>query len=102
MVTKNDSQFFRNHEHFMNDQCSIGSQPFIESISWFSQMTRDEKLNSAEMNDVLSMLEHFLDQKEFEKSETEAELQLAYAFQDELKERQLKLIKSVTLCRVNL
>lgn len=60
-------------------------------------MTRDEKLTPAEAGDVLRKLEDFIDQKEFEKSEIIAELQLAYAFQDVLKEKRAELIESVRI-----
>lgn len=94
-IIKTTSSFFRSNEDSMNDQYAADSQSFVESIAWFAQATRDEKLNSNEVNDVLSKLEDFLDQKEFEKEETVAELQLAYAFHDELKEKQAELIESV-------
>lgn len=94
-ISKINSSFFRSNKNSTNDQCDVGCQPLVKSIAWFSQMARDEKLNSNEVNDALSKLENFLDQKESEKAEVVAELQLAYAFQDVFEERRAELIESI-------
>lgn len=96
-ITKKDNLFFRNHKNAINDQRSTDSQSLIRpipSIALFAQMTRDENLNVDEVCDVLDKMDDFLDKKEFEKAETTAELQLAYALHDLLEERRAELIES--------
>ncbi|MCX7124283.1 MAG: hypothetical protein NTU49_00725, partial [Gammaproteobacteria bacterium] len=80
----------------INDQYAVDCQSPVMSIAWFAQMARDENLNANEINSALNKLEDFLEQKEFEKAEIAAELQLACAFRDALEEKQVELIELMT------
>lgn len=95
-IAKTNSLFFMNHQNCLSDQYGMDCPSHIESIEWFAQMSRDADLNVNEVSDVLSKLEDFQDQKEFEKAEIVAELQLASAFQELLEEKQTELTESIT------
>ena len=92
-----NASLFRSNENSANDQFNVDCQPLVKSIACFSQMVRDEKLNSNEVSDVISKLDDFLDQKEFEKEEIIAELQLGYEYQELLEQKRDKLLELMTL-----
>ncbi|PIZ05180.1 MAG: hypothetical protein COY58_00570 [Gammaproteobacteria bacterium CG_4_10_14_0_8_um_filter_38_16] len=91
-MTKISSHFFKECEKTVNDCFSI-EENFspAESISWFSKIARKENASLNEVNNALKKIEYFVDQKEFEKEETVAELQLGYGFQKLLEEKRSEL-----------
>lgn len=93
-IKKINNLFFKDQQDSRDEQYVADHQIPTKQIAWFSQMTCDENLNSNELNNVLGELEHFLDEKEFEKAEILAELQLAYAFQNVFEARRAELTKS--------
>lgn len=89
-----NSLFFTNNKASMNDHPSMGCQTPIKSLAWFAQMARAENLSANEIDAVLGELANFFDEKETEKEETIAELQLAEAYKEVLADR-LVVIRSV-------
>jgi len=92
------SLFFNNKKDLGGFHDSMGCQPSIKTIDWFSRAARDESLDKESVIQALCKLNDFIAQKESEKEDLRAELQLAYAFQEKLEERQAELSESVS-CR---
>ena len=84
-----NSLFFKSSkkQFFHRSNATTENSSFTESISWFAKMKQKENIDANEINDVLKKLEDFLDQKEFEKAEITAELQLGYAFKSLCEEK---------------
>lgn len=92
MAIKTSSSLFFNNKTCVNEQHTTNCQPPIKTIAWFGQMTRDVNLNMDEIDVVLSELNNFIDQREFDKSEALAEIQLALAFQEILQSKKEELL----------
>lgn len=86
---KINSLFFKSSKKQFADRsnAATGNSSFTKSISWFAKMTQKDNIGPNEINDLLKKLENFLDEKEFEKAEITAELQLGYAFKSLFEEK---------------
>lgn len=96
-MTKVNCLFFTDSKKSIDDQYAMECQPVIKPISWFSKIVRNKNITANEVSDALSKLEDFLDQKQFEKEEAVAELQLGHAFQELLEEKRYELLGLMTL-----
>jgi len=74
-----------------SDHCSMDYQHSIKSITWFSQRMYEEYLTADKINIILGKLNNFIDQKESEKEEAIAELQLARAYKELFLDRLAKV-----------
>ncbi len=74
-----------------SDYCPEGYQHSIKSIAWFAQIARKKYLTANKINIMLGELVNFINQKENEKEEAIAELQLARAYKELFLDRLVKV-----------
>jgi hypothetical protein len=95
MTTKTvNSSFSIENKASANHHRSIGCRLAIKPLTWFAKMVRNETFDKESINQALSELMSFIEQREFDKEDAIAELQLAYAYQNSLEEKRVELTKS--------